>query len=246
MRIPRIFVDQSLEPHAEVVLEGAAVRHLVSALRLKPGASLVVFNGDGGEYAARLATLQNKKAVVQLGTRDPGIAQSPLSITLLAGLARGERMDLLVQKSVELGVSELVPVLTQRCEVRLDQSRLARKMRHWREIARSACEQCGQNTVPVIAQPQKLTEVLAAAPRPGFVLHPESPLSFSAACAGQRSAVTRVSVLTGPEGGLSEPEVAAAEAAGFLSCRLGPRVLRAETAPLVAAALLQQIWGDFV
>ncbi|MFV8818824.1 16S rRNA (uracil(1498)-N(3))-methyltransferase [Haliea sp. E17] len=239
MRIPRIHTEQALQPHALVELEAGASRHLASALRMQAGDALVLFDGRGGEYAASIAQVEKRAVSVQIGEYRAVDNESPLAIHLGIGLSRGERMDLVVQKATELGVAAITPLFTERSEVKLKGERAARKLGHWRQIAISACEQCGRNTLPQVHAPLAFGDWLAGSDSQlKLVLHHRAePLALDSA---PRSA----SLLIGPEGGLSGAEIQAAEAAGFHSLALGPRVLRTETAPLAAIAVLQARWGD--
>jgi len=177
---------------------------------------------------------------VQLAESFAGQTESPLRIHLGQGLSRGERMDWAIQKATELGVSEITPIVSERCEVRLKDERTDKRLAHWRQIAISACEQCGRSTLPVIHPPLLLAEwVKQTAAELKLVLHPVAEPLTSHPKPGT------LAFLIGPEGGLSDNEVAQAAQAGYLPARLGPRVLRTETAPVVALAVAQQLWGDF-
>ncbi len=239
MRIPRIYTDQPLQAQAVVELEAGPSRHLAGALRMQPGDALVLFNGRGGEYPATIATVTRRAVTVQVDTRRDSEVESPLAIHLGIGISRGERMDLVVQKATELGVSAITPLFTERCEVKLKGERAEKKHAHWQQIVVSACEQCGRNRLPVVHPATGIGEWLAASRCDiRLVLHHRAdPLPLD-------SAPLSAALLVGPEGGLAEAEISAAEAAGFQSLALGPRVLRTETAPLAAIALLQGRWGD--
>lgn len=242
MRISRFHVDLQLSAHSEVVLPAAASMHLLQVLRLRPGAELTLFDGRGGEYRARLLNAERRGARVAVGEWRDRECESPLAVTLLQGVARGERMDLIVQKSVELGVTRIVPVLTAFSVVRLDGGQAGKRREHWQAVANSACEQCGRNRVPEVATPVGLAAGLAALAAGGVraVLEPDAAVTLADAARG----CTAATLLIGPEGGLSPEELTLAAAHGFTACRLGPRVLRAETAPLAALALLQAMAGD--
>ncbi|MGE3297276.1 MAG: 16S rRNA (uracil(1498)-N(3))-methyltransferase [Porticoccaceae bacterium] len=242
MATPRVFTDQALAAGAEIGLESGPSHHLLKVLRLKPGAGLNLFNGRGGSFAAVLAGQRGQQAQVAVGDFDPADRESPLAIELAIGVSRGERMDWVVQKAVELGVAAIRPLVTERTEVRLAGERRDKKLGHWRQIAIAACEQCGRNRLPNIHAPQPLADWLPAAGGLRLVLAPEATTALAGIEAPAPDAVT---LLIGPEGGLSAAEIAAAIAAGFSAVGLGPRVLRTETAPLAALAICQARWGDF-
>ncbi len=250
MRIPRIFTDQALAEGSEIVLEQNAARHLVSVLRLGPSDTLTLFNGKGGEYNARLITADTKKTSALLESFCSGIEPSPLAITLAIGLAKGDRMDWLVQKAVELGVAEIIPLFTERCEVKLKAERATKKLRHWQEIARSACEQSGQNLIPTISHPTNLQQLTIPETSFKVILDPLAHTSLLSHITDHCTTTNTASpksalVLSGPEGGLTAEEIAFVGNKGVLPVSLGPRVLRAETAPLAALSLLQAHWGDW-
>jgi 16S rRNA (uracil1498-N3)-methyltransferase len=240
MRTPRIHTGQALQADTRFDLEPGPSQHLARVLRMQPGDALVLFDGRGGEYPATIAAVGKKQVCVVTGAHYPNEAESPLRIHLGIALSRGERMDWIVQKATELGVSCIQPLLTERTEVKLNGPRVEKKLAHWQQVAVSACEQCGRNRIPVIAAPQSLISWLPDVDAPlKLVLHHRAdPMPGSDATAHS------IALLVGPEGGLSEDEIALAEAADFLSLRLGARVLRTETAPIAALAILQARWGD--
>jgi len=206
---------------------------------LAAGASVQLFDGSGREYRGELVEVGKKQVTVELNEALPGLAEPGLRIHLGQGLSRGERMDWAIQKATELGAVEITPIITERCEVRLKDERADKRLAHWRQIAVSACEQCGRSVIPTIHPPSPLQEWLAVEAELKLVLHPVAePLS-----AHQRPAT--LAFLIGPEGGLNNAEVDQARGAGFQPARLGPRVLRTETAPVVALSIAQQLWGDF-
>lgn len=244
MRIPRIFTELSLCCDSTVVLDGSAARHLSSALRMKVGQEITLFNGQGGEYAAELTEVgKNKVAAKVVEFRDID-RESALKLHLVIGVSRGERMDLIVQKATELGVAEITPLFTERTEVKLSGERLAKKVRHWQQVAISACEQCQRNLVPAINNPATLDQWLHLSEQTDgdvlkLVLHHRTEKRLS-----EHQAVSNICLLVGPEGGLGEREIDAAMAKGFQPLALGPRVLRTETAPLAAISIMQSLWGD--
>lgn len=225
-----------------IQLEDQAARHVHQVLRLGDGAPLVLFDGNGGEFEAMVRQASRKGVTVELGAHHGREAESPLRIHLGQGLSRGERMDYAVQKSVELGVHRLTPLETDRCGVKLPPDRLAKRESHWRRIATAACEQCGRNRVPEVGPVMKFAPWLDSleADSPKLMLVPEA----GARLVEMTPPAGTVALLIGPEGGLSEAEVAAARAAGFTGVRLGPRTLRTETAAVAALAALQALWGD--
>jgi 16S rRNA (uracil1498-N3)-methyltransferase len=247
MRLTRIYVPEPLAVGNEVPLPEQAGTHLTRVLRLEEGAPLTLFNGAGGEYSATLGARHGKsgRSTARVVSHDPVERESPLSITLLQGVARGERMDLIVQKATELGIARIVPVLAERSVVRVDSKQRARKQEHWQGIVIAACEQCGRNRVPIVDEPMPLGDALAKLPA-------DSARALLAADAGQsladfaaRGARRPLALLIGPEGGLADNERQFAAARGFQDCRLGPRILRTETAGLAALATLQAVAGDF-
>lgn len=239
MRIPRIFTAQALQSQGLFALEERPSRHLGGALRMQPGDELVLFDGRGGEYPATIAAVEKKAVHVTTGEHRDVEVESPLAIHLGIGLSRGERMDLVVQKATELGVATITPLFSERCEVKLKGDRAEKKLAHWRQVAISACEQCGRNRLPAINPPVNLAAWLAATRGESkLVLH------HRGAALPDGPGPSSTDLLIGPEGGLSEAEIRAAETAGFRSLAIGPRILRTETAPLAALSILQARWGD--
>lgn len=243
MRSTRVYVPGTLQPGSEIELPENAVRHAVRALRMHPGDALIAFSGEGGEYHARLTRIERNKAWVRIERFVEREAESPLAINLVQGISRGERMDYAIQKAVELGVREVVPVFTERSVVQLKGERADKRQQHWQSVAESACEQCGRNRVPLIHRPGDFATWLADWKRDDLrlVLSPDEERGL----ASLPEPGGPVTVLIGPEGGLTTQEVATAVAAGFIAVGLGPRVLRTETAAVAALAALQCVWGDF-
>lgn len=241
MRISRIYLDQLLAVGTEVSLGPEAARHLVTVLRAKVGTQLIVFNGRGGEYRATLTEADNKKAAARIEAFEDIDRASPLKIHLGIGLSRGDRFDTVIQKATELGVSEVTPLYTERTEVKLKGDRANKKLRHWQQIAISACEQCQLNRVPTVHPPVSLGGWLSSIDADQkFVLHHRSDKALR----DYTSRPGSIALAIGPEGGLSEEEIEACRGKGFEHLTLGPRVLRTETAPLTALSLLQFTWGD--
>ncbi|SDS54107.1 16S rRNA m(3)U-1498 methyltransferase [Pseudomonas asplenii] len=239
MRLSRFFIDAPLSP-GEHQLPEAQAHYIGRVLRMAEGDALQVFDGSGNEFLGSLLEVGKKHVRVQLTETFAGQPDSPLHLHLGQGLSRGERMDWAIQKATELGVSEITPIVSERCEVRLKDERADKRLAHWRQIAISACEQCGRSTLPVIHPPLLLNEWLKQTEAElKLVLHPVAePLTSHPKPAS-------LAFLIGPEGGLSDAEVEQAARAGYWTARLGPRVLRTETAPVVALAVAQQLWGDF-
>ena len=242
MRLNRIFCDGPLTGRTEIDLPPAGGYHVARVLRMREGAPLGVFDGSGQEFRAEITKVDGDKVTVSLGDPTPGTAESPLKITLVQGVSRSERMDWTLQKATELGVAAIAPVLTARSVVRLDEKQAAKKREHWRGIVVGACEQSGRAKVPSISAPITLREYLATVRKDGFrlVLSPSAPASL----VGLASMTSKAELLIGPEGGLNDDELLAAQKAGFMPVRLGPRVLRTETAAVVALSVLQGLWGD--
>jgi 16S rRNA (uracil1498-N3)-methyltransferase len=242
MRLTRVYIDAPLTAGQRVALAGSAATHITRVLRLRAGDALTLFNGQGGEYPARIAEARGGRLTVALGEAQPIERESALGLTLAQGVSRGERMDLVVQKATELGVGAIAPVFTERSVVRLSAPQAARKLEHWRAIAVAACEQSGRNRLPRLSAPVPLADFLKAAePGTRLLLSPGAPARIR----DLPQPAAAVTVLIGPEGGLTEPERESAVAAGFTPVRLGPRVLRTETAALAALSVLQSAFGDF-
>ena len=242
MRLNRVYTERPLAEDAEVTLPEAAASHVARVLRLRAGAPLVLFDGSGADFRGEIVAVEGDRVRVRIGERAAGLRESPLAITLVQAVSRGERMDWTLQKATELGVRRIQPVLSARSVVRLDEQQAGRKLRHWQAIVAGACEQCGRSVLPEVRAPLELSRFLAESSRDGqrLVLSPGGPASL----AGLASASARVELLIGPEGGLDDAELDAAGRAGFAPVRLGPRVLRTETAGIVALAVLQALWGD--
>lgn len=241
MRLPRIFVDAPLAPGQALTLPERPGRHLTQVLRLAPGARLWVFNGDGRDYGARLAS--PARHPVTLAVDAPGEEEPPppLKIRLAAGISKGERMDYTIQKSVELGASRISPLFTERSVVQLRGERLDRRMAHWQGILIGACEQSGRRRLPLLDGATAFSDWIATAPNGTLLLDPQAEQALVALSPPGAT----VTLLVGPEGGLSPRERRQAQAHGICPVRLGPRVLRTETAPLAAIAAIQALWGDF-
>ena len=246
MREPRFLVDADLarlfSGDRRVVLGSDAARHAAAVLRLKAGAPLRVFDGRGAEYRARLVAARRGEVRVELVETLPELPESPLPVVLALGVSRGDRMDLAVQKSVELGVARIVPLWTVRGVVRLPPRKAGDRLARWRRIAEGACEQCGRGRVPAFESPRPLEEWLDHRPREGTAIRlaGESGRHLASLPAPEPP----LTLLVGPEGGLDPREAERADRSGFVPARLGPRVMRTETAVIAAVAAAQLLWGD--
>lgn len=240
MRIPRIYQPGPLSSGSRVALNDDSFAHLIRVLRLTDGDAVILFNGEGSEYSGQLVNVGKKQAEVELDNEQTPAVESPLRIHVGQAISRGERMDYAVQKASEMGLAQLTPLFTERCEVRLNQERQEKRQRHWQQVAVSACEQSLRTRIPIIAEPEPLQQWLDNVDAElKLVLH-----HHTAAPLGSFERPTSVALLIGPEGGLTETEVQQALDAGFQPVAFGPRVMRTETAPVAASAILQYLWGD--
>lgn len=244
MRMTRVHVEVPLGAGMRVTLPESAANHLVRVLRLGLGDACVLFNGDGCDYHARLVTVGKRDAQAEVErVTEPG-NESPLRLVLLQALARGEKMDWILQKATELGVHAVVPANSERSEVRLDGARADKRLAHWRSVVSSACEQSGRAKVPAVSMPLALTALDGAVPADSrrVLLDPEATTPLAGIALDPGASVV---VAIGPEGGWSANDLAALQAQGFERVSLGPRVLRTETAGLAAIVALQARYGDF-
>jgi 16S rRNA (uracil1498-N3)-methyltransferase len=243
MRISRFYTDQLLNSGDTIVLGGEIGHYVLRVLRLRRGDPLVLFNGDGSEYQAVVSKVDRMQAAVLIGQADKPQRESTLRVSLGQGIPRGERMDFVLQKSVELGAVSISPLWTKRCQVQLSGKRLANRLAHWQGILQSACEQSNRVVLPGLDKPTHLPEWLAAVQlqeqQHKLVLDPSATRRLR-----DLRPASSVSILVGPEGGLDEDEIRLSESNGFQRIRLGPRVLRTETAPLAVLAAIQALWGD--
>lgn len=247
MRVPRLYLALPLSEGRNVSLTKEQIHYLATVLRLREGAPVVLFNGDGAEYDAILTSVDRKGGALQVNACRASFCESPLHLRLALGISRGERMTYAIQKAVELGVTHIQPLITEFCEVRTDKDRTEKRHQHWLGIVHSACEQSGRTRVPEVAPIQSLETWLSSLPVETdphtdlrVTLDPQAPVPFHALPA-QASQVT---LLIGPEGGLGEQDFKAADRASFARVRLGPRVLRTETAAAAALVAAQLQWGD--
>ncbi|MBB3329772.1 16S rRNA (uracil1498-N3)-methyltransferase [Halomonas campaniensis] len=244
MKAPRIHVAADFLVGGDVVLPEGPARHVARVLRLGEGAPLRLFDGRGLEADAVLVEASRKRVVARIASVEAGGGESPLAVHLGQAISKGDRMDYAIQKAVELGVAAITPLYTEHGDVRLKGEREAKKLAHWQAVAASACEQCGRARVPPVHPPLMLAEWLAGRDEAlRLVLHPATGAEPRGAL-DREAAPADAALLIGPEGGLAEGEVEAARAAGFAPLSLGPRILRTETAPVVALSLLQYRFGD--
>ena len=243
MRIPRLCVFEPLVAGADIVLPEQAGEHVARVLRLERGHPLILFNGDGREYRAEIAQLAKRAVTARvLDGGTPENRESTLELTLAQGVARGEKMDLILQKATELGVARIVPLITGRTEVKLDAERTGRRLAHWQAVIAGACEQSGRTVLPVLEAPVRLANwVVGLDARSGLRLALDPLGTMSPRSLPPLQTVTLV---VGPEGGLSDQDLGMLDQADFNGLRLGPRILRTETAGLAAIAALQALHGD--
>ena len=241
MRAVRIYQPEIYTPGQTYVLSAEAGQHVAVVLRMQPEDALILFTGDNREYYARIIEVQKKRVLVKIESVQALSRESPRAMHLAQAIAKGDRMEWIVQKAVELGVSSFRPLMTERCAIKLDKQRLLKKCRQWQSIAIAACEQCGRNQIPQILTPLTLDDyILQSSAELKFILHPEGDKGWQ-----DYSLVSgEIDLLIGPEGGISSEELHRAKLAGFNPLRLGPRVLRTETAGIAVLSLLQAIIGD--
>jgi 16S rRNA (uracil1498-N3)-methyltransferase len=241
VRIPRLYLPQPLHSGREIELNDESAHYVRSVLRLKTGAALVIFDGSGAEFSARLQHVGRRCVVAEIGRSQEGRGEPTIRIELGLGISRGERMDFAIQKAVELGVFKITPLLMTRCVAQLRGERRQQKHRHWLKIAQSASEQSGRSRVPELTPPTDLNTWLATPQGLKLILDPSAEHTL----AKLEPQDEQICLLSGPEGGFSDAERAAAIAADFVPIRMGPRTLRTETAALAAITAIQTLWGDF-
>jgi len=241
VRLPRLYVPQPLPLEQTIVLGEAASHYIGKVLRMQEEQPLILFNDDEAQVSAHITLVHKKRVEVFATANLAGPNASPLHTHLGQVMSRGERMDYVIQKATELGVNEITPLFSSRCEVKLDPKRQEKRLSHWQQIAISACEQSGRIHIPIIHCPTPLEDwINDTAADTKLVLHPHQTQALVDQQTPQSCAL-----LIGPEGGLTDLEVEQAQAQGYTGLRLGPRILRTETAPVAALTLLQHIWGDF-
>jgi len=241
MSLPRIFISSDLKEQQKIILDEAPSHHILQVLRLQTGSPLIVFNNSGGEFKSKIIGLYKRRAEVVLEEFVVCNRESPLSIHLGQGISRGEKMDFTIQKGVELGVKLITPLFTKYCNVKLEGKRLEKRNLHWQNVAISAAEQSGRCLVPEIFPAKSLEEWIDDNRSDlRIVFDPNAKDKLSDIKKNPAS----VSILVGPEGGLSKEEIAFAKRKDFLQITLGPRILRTETGALTAISILQSMWGD--
>lgn len=241
MRISRIYHPGSLSRNSEIELASQAATHLARVLRCKKGDELILFNGNGFEYPALITRLHRNQVWVTVQSENSVNRESPLTITLAQAISKGERMDYTIQKAVELGVSKIIPVTTER-SANIKPDRIRKKQHHWQNIASSACEQCGRNVVPEIGATMSLAQLLANCDKNAInlILDPATNNNINAIHYSHENII----LLIGPEGGLSANEISLCQQHGFTGVSMGPRILRTETAAITALSAIQFHWGD--
>jgi len=243
MRIPRIYVPQQLSSGKVITVSGQTAHHVAGVLRLRPGATLRIFNGDGAEWSAVLLDCKRTQLRLEIEACIAPLSEASLNITLAQGIARADRMDFILQKSVELGVGRIQPLWMQRCQNRFKGERMGKRMRHWRKIITGACEQCGRSIIPALDSPEEYIPWINSQGTGSLqvMLQPDSTNALEEL----QPADGNLTILVGPEGGMNPDEQSLAIHSGFRGIRLGQRILRTETATLSALAAAHALWGDF-
>lgn len=242
MRISRLFVAQPIVLNTSLELDEDNAHYVRTVLRLKTGDTVIVFNGNGCEYSAEFSEVSRKQVRLSVRTSVERSVESPLHITLGMGISRGDRMDLSIQKAVELGVNAIFPLLTERCVIQLTPEKKQQRRAHWQKIIQHAVEQCGRTVMPALAEVEEIGQWVTR-PQAGLkvFLDPYAEKNLT----DLSSIDSAVVLLSGPEGGFAEQERKWAVSAGFIPVRLGRRILRTETASIAALAAVQTLWGDF-
>ena len=241
MRVSRLYVSAALNVGSRIELDEEAAHYVRSVLRLKQGEAIVLFNGQGGEYQSRFSEVSRKSVRLEIEQFSDRDVESPLAVTLGVGISRGDRMDWAVQKAVELGVTQLTPLFTERCVTKLNDDKKQQRLQHWLHIVQHAAEQSGRTRVPAMDEIAELPEWVCRQQGLRVFLDPYATQTL-ADCQPENNQIT---LLSGPEGGFSERERQIAKAAGFIPARMGGRILRTETAVLSALSAVQTLWGDF-
>ena len=244
MTISRFFIEQPLANQELIDLPEKVAHHLVTVLRKKPAEKLILFNGDGFEYQASIEQIRKKQVSVRIHQHTELDNESPLNITLAQGISKGQKMDMTLQKAVELGVKRVVPIMNERSTVQLKAERIDSRMAHWQQVIISACEQCGRNRIPELIPPMTVEDWGQNDNADHkLLLSPEAKHSLSSVAVKPADSI---SLMVGSEGGLNQHEIEQLLQAGYQNIQLGPRILRTETAALVMLSLCQAQWGDLV
>lgn len=241
MRLTRIYQPGEFIPGQIISLSASASQHVGRVLRMEIGEPLIIFNGLNIEYAAKITTINKREVYVVIEESQYLSRESNLKITLAQGISKGDKMDFVIQKAVELGVTDIIPILSERCVVNLNQERLSKKHRQWQDQIISACEQCGRNFIPKVSEPCKINRFLeTSSTNNKFVLSPFAQKSWH----DYQNIEQNITILIGPEGGLSQEELLLSEAFNFKPISLGPRILRTETAAITTISIIQNLFGD--
>ena len=241
MRISRIYINNDLNEGIETGITGETAHYAINVLRMQNGQQLVVFNGKGGQYSAEIIGIKKGMVKVKVNEYQSVERESNLNITIVQGISRSQRMDYAIQKSVELGVTRIVPVITEFCSMQLNDKRNEKKYNHWEKIIINSCEQCGRNRLPVLENIMAIEEWLNQdTNNMKIILHPDKGTRFNEF----NKKFDNITLLTGPEGGFCQSEFEQALQSGYLPVKLGPRILRTETASIVAISACQAMWGD--
>ena len=243
MRIPTIYTETELVEDTETELDAIAAHHIVNVLRMKTGGKLTLFNGNGFFFSATITQHTKKRVSIQVDSAQQATSESPLHTHLGQVMSRGDRMDYAIQKSTEMGVNEITPLTSERCELKLKSDRETKRLAHWQQVAISAAEQCGRAIVPKIHPICSLDEWIKQQGPMGLslVFHHRDTQNLTQI----QTPPSHVNLLIGPEGGLTNAEIDKARQANFLACTFGSRVMRTETAPVACLSVLQWLWGDF-
>ena len=248
MRRSRIYCEQSLSVGQSMELDQRNSHYLLHVLRVKADQTLILFDGHGADYRATISDVSRKTVNVLIHEKmsaEDTVTESPLQITLAIAISKGERMDWVMQKATELGVTRIQPLITKRVDVKLNAERMAKRMDHWLGVVIGACEQSGRPVLPELLAPKPIASWLTEENGDFKLVLRAHGTKLTTLATNVVAKPEHVSILIGPEGGLDEAELALAESAGFLATGFGPRILRTETAPIVALSLLQEKWGDF-
>ncbi len=239
MRIPRIYLNQTLDSGQTIQLYTEAHRHVINVLRLREKDQLILFNAQGKEFTAHIESIEKKQTSVTIEQQQENNTTSPLHIELGLSLIKNDKLDFAIQKSVELGVASITPLAAERSTIKLDSKREIKRQAHWQGIIQNACEQSGRNILPQLNPLQIISDWLALSTTPGIIFEPRATTSLKQINCGDK-----IRIIIGPEGGFSKQELEKILQHGFEQVKLGPRILRAETAAITAIATLQLLWGD--